>query len=94
MNLKGLNVLNNLKTFRNLREEELLPPPIYLVNKFWKSKIEHITIIISILFQLSLKYEPSSRAIPIAIILKRASNKNIMLKIASTISNIRRWKNR
>ena len=55
MNLRGLKVLNSLKTFKNLREEELLPSPIYLVNKFWKSKIEHITIIISILFQLSLK---------------------------------------
>ena len=34
MNLKGLKVLNNLKTFKNLREDELLPSPIYFVNKF------------------------------------------------------------
>ena len=34
MNLKGRNVLKSLNTFRNLREEELLPSPMYLVNKF------------------------------------------------------------
>ena len=34
INLKGLKVLRSLKTFKNLREDELFPSPIYLVNKF------------------------------------------------------------
>ncbi len=34
MNLKGLKVLNNLKTFKNCNDDVLSPFPTYLVNKF------------------------------------------------------------
>ena len=86
MNRSGLKVLKSLKTFKNCKDELFLLPIIYFSNKLTKSNIEHITIIISILFQLSLKYEPSSMTKPKAQILIKASRKKMKLKTASKIS--------
>ena len=55
MNLRGLNVLKSLRTFKNCKDELVLLPIIYFSIKLTKSNIEQITIMISILFQLSLK---------------------------------------
>ena len=55
INLKGLKVLNNLNTFKNCKDEFVWLPTAYFSIKISKSNIEQITIIISILFQLSLK---------------------------------------
>ena len=50
--------------------------------------MEQITIIISILFQLSLKYDPSSITNPKAQILITASRKKMQLKNTSKISKV------
>ena len=89
INLKGRRVRSKRNIFR--KPFVVFSPPLfkYFSTMVWISINDTIEINKSILFQLSLKYEPSSRINPKAIILIIISNKKAILKKRSHISKIK-----